>query len=413
MSTSPRFTNHLVNATSPYLLQHQYNPVDWYQWGDEALEKARQESKPIFLSIGYAACHWCHVMEHESFENEAIGEFLNDHFISIKVDREERPDLDEIYMTAVQMMTGSGGWPMTVFLTPDLKPFYGGTYFPPEDRWGRPGFGTLISRIAEIWESERDDILHSASQLTKAIVNSSQTLPALSNTSESGPDQRILDLAFEHLQKSYDAKYGGFGSAPKFPPSQVIQFLLRYHHHTGSKVALEMATNTLAKMADGGMYDQLGGGFHRYSVDEKWLVPHFEKMLYDNALLIPAYVEAWQVTRDSSFKCVVDETLQYIHAQMTSKLGGFFSTEDADSEGEEGKFYIWLYSEIQDILGKDDAEVFCAYYGVKPEGNFSSHETYHLHQNILHHRVSAKLFAAFISTRPIPLFLYSDLTYKS
>jgi len=376
--------NKLGQETSPYLLQHAHNPVNWYPWGKEALAKAKKEDKPIFLSIGYAACHWCHVMEHESFENEGIAQLLNSHFISIKVDREERPDLDEIYMAAVIAISGSGGWPMTVFLTPDLKPFYGGTYFPPEDKWGRMGFKRIVSLIGEKWQSptEQKRLLLDAESLQKVIAERTTGTPPLSPHSQIS--SKLLETAASHLKTSFDPKWGGFSSAPKFPPTNAIRLLLRSHYQTGDKDSLSMATFTLDKMARGGMYDHLDGGFHRYSTDEKWLVPHFEKMLYDNALLASVYLEAYQITRDQRYARTSEEIFAYIQKIMTDKSGAFYSSEDADSEGQEGLFYTWTYDEILEILGEDTTKIFSQLYNIKKSGNFSSREDYHKGQNILH-----------------------------
>lgn len=387
MSDTPQFTNHLCDETSPYLLQHVHNPVDWYPWGEEALSKAREEDKPIFLSIGYAACHWCHVMEHESFENDQVAKLLNDRFVSIKVDREERPDLDEIYMTAVQMLTGSGGWPMTVFLTPDLEPFYGGTYFPPDDRWGRPGFLSLIRQLADLWQEDRGRIDDSARQITDAVRRQ-----VSASAEPGGLSEDLLGLAIADLQGSFDSQHGGFGEAPKFPASQSISLLLRTSHRRGDESLLALATKTLDEMSYGGMYDQLGGGFHRYSVDAQWLVPHFEKMLYDNAQLAQVYLEAWQLTGRAHYRTIVEDTLDYVLHRMTDEQGGFYSTEDADSEGEEGKYYIWTHQQIRQLLG-DDADLLIEYYQVQDDGNFSSHESYHAHQNILHLQEAPAAFA--------------------
>lgn len=373
-------TNRLIHETSPYLLQHARNPVDWYPWGEEALQRAQEEDKPIFVSIGYSACHWCHVMEHESFENEEIAAILNEHFISIKVDREERPDLDEIYMTAVQIMTGSGGWPMTVFLRPDRKPFYGGTYYPPVDRLGRPGFKTVLITIARGWKERRDEIDQSAEQLTQYVIQS-----AAHRAGEPGDlAYGLIEAAIAELKSAFDPHYGGFGGAPKFPSGPAIELLLRHHFNTGDKQSLEMAVFTLTRMWQGGMYDHLGGGFHRYSVDAKWLVPHFEKMLYDNAQLCQVYLDAYQATGDSLFARVAREILDYELRDMQDDQGAFHSTEDADSEGQEGKFYVWTQSEIDAILGDEDRYLFCQFYNVRPNGNFDSHEPYHDGQNILH-----------------------------
>jgi uncharacterized protein YyaL (SSP411 family) len=357
--------NKLINETSPYLLQHAHNPVDWHPWGDEALSMARRESKPIFLSIGYSACHWCHVMERESFENDEIAEILNREFVPIKVDREERPDLDEIYMNSVQLMTGSGGWPLSVFLTPDLKPFFGGTYFPPDDRFGLPGFKNVLAQVSMVWKEKRGEVSASADEITKA-------LSALHRKSgaDAEIDGGVLAEAERQLAYSFDQKCGGFGDAPKFPPSGAIGFLLRRYAVTRDKNLRRMATLTLDKMALGGIYDHLGGGFHRYSVDRLWRVPHFEKMLYDNALLSLAYVEAYQATRKPLYRRVATETLDYVIREMTDRSGGFYSTQDADSVGEEGRYYVWSRAEIADILGPADAGLFSDYYGVTEDGNF-------------------------------------------
>ncbi len=362
---TPRHTNHLVHETSPYLLQHAHNPVDWYPWGEEALARARQEDKPIFLSIGYAACHWCHVMERESFENEAIAKILNEHFICIKVDREERPDLDEIYMMATQLVTSSGGWPMSVWLTPDLKPFYAGTYFPPNDRWGRPGFGRVLESLADAYHSDRDKIERTAREITRSVQN------ALSdNLSSASVTLEWVSVAAEALQDRYDPLYGGFGGAPKFPHTMDLMLLLREYRRTHNQEILQMVTHSLNRMARGGMYDQLGGGFHRYSVDDRWLIPHFEKMLYDNALLARTYLEAFQVTGEESFARIARETLDYVIREMQSSEGGYFSSTDADSEGEEGKFFVWSPEEIQAVLGEAEAKVVCEYFDVRAGGNF-------------------------------------------
>ncbi|NUM56655.1 MAG: thioredoxin domain-containing protein [Candidatus Hydrogenedentes bacterium] len=376
----PKHTNRLANETSPYLLQHAHNPVDWYPWGDEAIAKSRAEDKPIFLSIGYSACHWCHVMERESFESESVAEILNRDFVCIKVDREERPDLDEIYMTAVQIMTQSGGWPMSVWLTPDLKPFYGGTYYPPEDAYGRPGFKTVLNSIAQAWNERRADVDKSADQLTQYVKQS--TSARMGETGALSYD--LIKDAVDELSASYDHSFGGFGGAPKFPSAPSIALLLRHHYNTGDTIALEMAAFTLTRMYCGGMYDHLGGGFHRYSVDAQWLVPHFEKMLYDNAQLAPVYLEAYQATGEKLFARAAREILDYELRDMQDANGAFHSTEDADSEGQEGKFYVWTQDEIMSILGDADGYLFCQYYNVRPGGNFSSHEKYHAGQNILH-----------------------------
>ncbi len=385
---SPKHTNRLAEATSPYLLQHAHNPVNWYPWGEEAFETARRDDKPIFLSIGYSACHWCHVMERESFENEAVAEYLNAHFISIKVDREERPDVDEIYMAAVQMMTGSGGWPMSVFLTPDRKPFYGGTYYPPRDMGGRPGFMTLLKALADAWENRRAEVVSNAEDLTRLVTQS------LSDTGRGGTlTPALLTQAVSELENGFDPTDGGFGGAPKFPSSASIRLLLREYLRSGNPKVLHMATTTLYKMAYGGMYDQLGGGFARYSVDNEWLVPHFEKMLYDNAQLAQAYLEAYQLTKEPLYRRIVEEIFAYELRDMRDARGGFHSAEDADSEGEEGKFYLWTYPEIVGALGESDAKLFAAYYNVQHSGNFPSHEPYHRGKNILHMPVPAAAIA--------------------
>ncbi|MFC2165643.1 thioredoxin domain-containing protein [Acidobacteriota bacterium] len=376
--------NNLVNETSPYLLQHSHNPVNWYPWGEEALAKAKTEDKPIFLSIGYAACHWCHVMERESFENEEIAAILNEHFVSIKVDREERPDLDEIYMTAVVALSGSGGWPMSVFLTPDLEPFFGGTYFPPEDRYGRIGFKNLLHVIQEKWTNgaEREKIGKDAQMIIRFIRD--QNSVAVVSSGDEQIDKDLLTDAIHGLENSYDSQWGGFGGAPKFPNANAIALLLRDYHHTDRKKSLAMAVQTLDKMYEGGMYDHLGGGFHRYSTDREWLVPHFEKMLYDNAQLAVVYIEAYLVTGKERYARVAHEIFDYEMSTMTNREGGIFSTEDADSEGMEGIFYLWTYTNVEKALGKADVDLFARFYALKKEGNFSSHEAYHKGLNILH-----------------------------
>jgi uncharacterized protein YyaL (SSP411 family) len=361
--------NRLIHETSPYLLQHAHNPVDWYPWGDEAFARARAEDKPLLLSIGYSACHWCHVMEHESFEDEATAALMNERFVSIKVDREERPDLDQIYMTAVQGLTGRGGWPMTVFLTPDGKPFYGGTYYPPEDRMGMPGFRRVLVSVSDAYGRERGQVTLQAERLA-AFVQEQTLLHAPVDALEAG----VLDDAFGALTKQFDAERGGFGGPPKFPQAMAIEFLLGYHYRTRNPFALQMVELTLRRMADGGIYDQIGGGFHRYSVDERWLVPHFEKMLYDNALLARAFLHAYQVTGHERYRSVVEETLDYVRREMVDPSGGFFSTQDADSEGEEGKYYIWAPEELEAELGSKDAAIAASFYGVRPGGNFE-HKT--------------------------------------
>jgi len=357
--------NHLINETSPYLLQHAHNPVDWYAWGDEAFEKARRENKPVLLSIGYSACHWCHVMAHESFENNDIAELMNEHFVNIKVDREERPDLDQIYMNAVQMMTHHGGWPMTVFLTPDAVPFYGGTYFPPQDHYNIPGFPRVLLGVAEAYKERQDEIRETGTSLITELRRLSE-----SGGSDNPIGPELLDAAYAGMIRNYDSVNGGFGGAPKFPPAMALEFLLRTYARTGNHEALEMVSHTCTKMANGGMYDQLGGGFHRYSTDSKWLVPHFEKMLYDNALLSRLYLHYFQVSEDGSARATVEGILDYVLREMTHPSGGFYSTQDADSEGHEGKFFVWDIQEIRDALGETAAARFCDYYNITKAGNF-------------------------------------------
>jgi len=357
--------NWLAQETSPYLRQHAFNPVDWYPWGDEAFDKAHREDKPIFLSVGYSACHWCHVMERESFEHPEIAEFLNRHYVSIKVDREERPDVDQIYMSAVQLITRRGGWPMSVFLTPEGKPFYGGTYWPPTSRMGMPGFLDLLRKLHDYWSTRRTEVETSAGELAEAIQR--MAVPTLKHA-ELNVD--VLRKAVHEILSTADRKHGGFGAAPKFPHPMDIRLLLRDWKRFQHSEALQAALLTLDKMAFGGIYDQLGGGFHRYSTDAVWLVPHFEKMLYDNALLVPAYLEAWQITGKDRYARIVRETLDYVLREMTAPSGGFYSTQDADSEGEEGKFFVWSEEEIISLLGADDARVFNSFYGVTRRGNW-------------------------------------------
>jgi len=364
--------NHLAGEKSPYLLQHVHNPVDWYPWGAAAFGKARREHKPIFLSIGYSTCHWCHVMARESFENAAVAEILNAHFISIKIDREERPDVDRVYMTYVQATTGGGGWPMSVWLTPDLKPFFGGTYFPPTDKWGRPGFPTILGRIAEAWRNDRQTVAASA----ESALDYLQGATAGKKSGATTLDPAWFADAYARVRDSYDAECGGFGGAPKFPRPVVPDFLLRYHARTQEPVARDMVLVTLRKMAEGGMYDHLGGGFHRYSVDARWHVPHFEKMLYDQAQLVSTTLSAYQITRDPFLARIARETLDYVLRDMTGPEGQFYSAEDADSDipgqpGQhaEGAFYVWTRAEIQALLPGREGELFAYHYGVKPDGN--------------------------------------------
>lgn len=366
-------SNHLVNESSPYLLQHVDNPVDWHPWGDAALALAKNEHKPILLSIGYAACHWCHVMAHESFEDEATAELMNRWFINIKVDREERPDLDSIYMAAVTAMTGSGGWPMTVFLTPEGKPFFSGTYFPPQPRYGMPAFKQVLAGLAEAWQSRPEEVQTSAENITRHLQGdllSSASWPVQTD---------LLDLARCELSSRFDPTWGGFGAAPKFPQPMVLDFLLREYLRCGEPSALEMVSLTLRNMAQGGIYDQLGGGFARYSTDQRWLVPHFEKMLYDNAQLARIYLRAFQVTGDDYFRQVVEETLDYVMREMRHQDGGFYSSQDADSEGEEGRFFVWNVAEVEAALGAD-ADLFMRVYNISEEGNWEGQNILHLEQ---------------------------------
>jgi len=362
--------NRLAHETSPYLLQHQNNPVNWFPWGPEALARAKAESRPIFLSIGYSACHWCHVMEHESFENQGIADYLNENFVCIKVDREERPDLDQIYMSAVQLMTGRGGWPMSVFLTPELKPFFGGTYWPPTAGRGMPGFDQVLRAVIDAWQNRREMALAQAAELTAHLQSEESGVKGQESGNRSHLSLELLKSAEQKLQRSFDWTHGGFGTAPKFPHSMDLQVLLRTWEREPRETALQMVTLTLDKMAAGGIYDHLAGGFARYSVDERWLVPHFEKMLYDNALLLTAYLETFTATGEERFARTARETADYILKYMTDTEGGFHSTEDADSEGEEGKFYVWTPGEIEKVLGRERAEVFCYIYDVSPQGNF-------------------------------------------
>jgi uncharacterized protein YyaL (SSP411 family) len=365
-------TNRLASEKSPYLLQHAHNPVDWQPWDEQAFAKARSEDKPIFLSVGYSTCHWCHVMERESFESAEIAALLNRHFVPIKVDREERPDVDRIYMHFVQASTGSGGWPMSVWLTPDLKPFFGGTYFPPENRYGRAGFATLLERLAEAWKSDRDAILESAQKVIEQLEQQASV-----SSGGRKPDQAALESGFNIFRRTFDSRYGGFGEAPKFPRPSVHNFLLRYYSRTQNEEAAQMVLATLRAMAKGGMNDQLGGGFHRYSVDEKWFVPHFEKMLYDQAQLAISYLEAFQITADQGYASIARQIFDYVQRDMTDRAGGFFSAEDADSVIDpahpeikgEGAYYIWSQSEIESIAGQPAAKWFAYAYGVEEGGN--------------------------------------------
>jgi hypothetical protein len=356
-----RPANRLIHSTSPYLLQHAHNPVDWYPWGPEALARSRSEGRPIFLSIGYSACHWCHVMERESFEDPAIAGILNAEFVPIKVDREERPDLDELYMAAVQAITGRGGWPMSVWLTPELKPFYGGTYFPPTGRFGLPGFGQLLEGVAQAWRDRRAEVEADATQLAEALAREAMVAPG---AAQPGPE--LIETALAQLRRSFDARWGGFGPAPKFPQAMAIELILR----RGTAADQAMAGRTLDAMADGGMFDHLGGGFSRYSVDERWLVPHFEKMLYDNAQLATCYLGAFQATGRAEYQTIARETLDYLLRDLRDPAGGFHSSEDADSEGAEGRFYVFTPAEVEAALGAADGARFCRAYGITAAGNF-------------------------------------------
>jgi len=362
---TPKFANRLVRETSPYLLQHAYNPVDWFAWGEEAFEKAKREDKPIFISIGYSACHWCHVMEHESFENADTARLMNGNFVNIKIDLEERPDIDQIYMRFVQMTTGHGGYPLNVFLTPDKLPFFGGTYFPPVPRYQMPSFPEILTSIAEAFRERRDDLLQSANEVLDEIQRVGAVEAAETDLSK---DQ--LDSAFQSFVKNFDAVNGGFGGAPKFPPPMSLEFLLRYYQRTKNKNALQIVEKTCQKMASGGIYDQLGGGFHRYTVDAIWLVPHFEKMLYDNAQLARIYLHLYQATKNEFYKNVAVETLEYIKREMLDPKDGFYTAQDADSEGVEGKFFVWTPEEVSGILGEADAQIFNFYFDVSEHGNF-------------------------------------------
>jgi uncharacterized protein YyaL (SSP411 family) len=360
-----RHTNRLLHETSPYLLQHAHNPVDWYAWGEEAFAKAQAEDKPILLSIGYSACHWCHVMEHESFENQAIAELMNQSFVNIKVDREERPDLDQIYQYVVQMFGVGGGWPLTMFLTPEKEPFYGGTYFPPDDRFGRPGFAKVLEAAARYYREHKAEIR----QTTQQVL---QGLERLSTFRESDLPLKktVIENAVRKLNNIFDETHGGFGTQPKFPNPMNLALFVRYWRATANEGYLRRALQALQKMARGGIYDQLGGGFHRYSVDAQWLVPHFEKMLYDNAQLIRLYADAYRITKEPFYRRIVQETVTYVQREMLHPEGGFYATQDADSEGEEGKFFVWTPEEVVAVLGPDVGEVFCRAYGVDPHGNF-------------------------------------------
>jgi uncharacterized protein YyaL (SSP411 family) len=367
-----RRPNRLAREKSPYLLQHAFNPVDWYPWGSEAIQKAEREGKPILLSIGYSTCHWCHVMERESFEDEETARLINENFVPVKVDREERPDIDQIYMTAVQAMTGQGGWPLTVFLTPELKPFYGGTYFPPEPRYGMPSFKQVLGLVSRLWRDRRGEVLQSASQVMEALQRES---------AQGGPgriEKRHMEECFASIAASFDEEYGGFGTAPKFPLPTYIIFLLRYNYRSGKELARSVAVKTLEGMLRGGIRDHLGGGFHRYSTDRGWLVPHFEKMLYDNALLARVYMEAFQATGEASFLSVAEETLDWLSREMVGEGGAFCSAQDADTVEGEGKYYTWTVGEVMEVLGREEGDAFCYMYGVSEAGNHEGRSVLHL-----------------------------------
>jgi uncharacterized protein len=380
------FTNNLINETSPYLLQHAHNPVNWHPWGQDALQKATKEDKPILVSIGYSACHWCHVMEKESFENVSTARYMNDHFINIKIDREERPDLDHIYMDAVQAMTGSGGWPLNVFLTPGLKPFYGGTYFPPERAYNRPSWMEILQSISQAFNNERQKIEEQAGNMMTHLEQANMFGIQGSDNSDTVPDKKNGLEIFGNIMKQADTEWGGFGKAPKFPQTFAIQYLLRYYHFTKNEEALQQALLSIDKMIEGGIYDHLGGGFARYSTDTEWLAPHFEKMLYDNALLVSLISEAYQLTKMEKYRQAIEETMLFIERELMHPDGGFYSALDADSEGVEGKYYVWQYEEVKDILG-DDAAIFCSYYDITPKGNWE-------HTNILRTKQPLDIFTS-------------------
>jgi uncharacterized protein YyaL (SSP411 family) len=364
-NAADRVSNRLIHEKSPYLLQHAHNPVDWYPWGEEAFTKAKTEDKPIFLSIGYSTCHWCHVMERESFEDEEVAALLNGHFVAIKVDREERPDIDNIYMAACQAMTGQGGWPLTILMTPDKKPFFAGTYFPKRSMWGRTGLIEILQKTVRLWEKDKDSLLVVGQKLVTSLKK-----PRLKETEADELDENLSNLVFEELLNRYDSVHGGFDSAPKFPTPHNLIFLLRYWKKTGQEKALKMAEDTLRFMARGGIFDQIGYGFHRYSTDKIWLVPHFEKMLYDNALIAYTYLEAYEATGKNEYAEIAKKVFTYVKRSMTSPEGGFYSAEDADSEGVEGKFYVWSPEEIISILGTEKGKIFCEVYGITDKGNF-------------------------------------------
>ncbi len=382
MQSPKKYTNSLIKETSPYLLQHAHNPVEWFAWNDEAFRKAKAEDKPVLISIGYSACHWCHVMEHESFEDEATAAIMNENFVNIKIDLEERPDVDQIYMNFVQMTTGSGGYPLNVFLTPDKLPFFGGTYFPPVNRYNMPSFQRVLTSIADSWRNRRDELLNSANDILGELKRVGMAEFAGENLNIAQ-----LDTSFQSFARTFDTTNGGFGGAPKFPPPMSLEFLLRYYNRTRNENALEIVKKTCDKMAHGGIYDQLGGGFHRYTVDAIWLTPHFEKMLYDNAQLARIYLHLFQITKDEFYKRIAVETLEYVKREMLDERGGFYTAQDADSEGVEGKFFVWTPEEITEILGADKARIFNFYYDVTEHGNFEE-------KNILNVRSSIETVSA-------------------
>ena len=369
--------NQLQNETSPYLLQHKDNPVDWYPWGKAALNKAKKEDKPILLSIGYSSCHWCHVMAHESFENKQIAKLMNENFINIKLDREERPDIDSIYMNYVQFATGSGGWPLTVFLTPELVPFFGGTYFPPEDKYGKPGFKNVLKSISRFYRDKKEELILHKDEIIKVLNNISVNAREKFELTKTD-----FDKAFNNIKDNYDAEFGGFGLAPKFPSSMTLMFLLDYYTRTKNISAIEMVEKSLQKMAGGGIYDQVGGGFHRYSTDNNWLVPHFEKMLYDNALLSELYLNAYRLTKNDFYLHIAEDIVDYILRDMTDSSGGFYSAQDADSDGEEGKFYIWEFNEFKELLTEEELKIAVGHYGITKDGNFEGRNILTAHKKI-------------------------------
>ena len=397
MSSTEGRPNRLINEKSPYLQQHAYNPVDWYPWGEEAFERARREEKPIFLSIGYSTCHWCHVMERESFEDPATAELMNEHFINIKVDREERPDVDQVYMTAVQVVSGHGGWPLSAWLTPELKPFYVGTYFPPRPMYGRPSFTDALLQLNNAWTTDREKVYRSATAIANSVGQASAVVEDPTRTEI---DPTIVDACYAQIEQSYDPEYGGFGGAPKFPRPSLFEFLLRYHHHHGSPKALEMTAHTLRMMCQGGMYDQLGGGFARYSVDAEWRVPHFEKMLYDQGQLVAILADTYRITRDELFAGFIRHTVEYLERDLMVSdpdapgHGTFYSAEDADSEGEEGTFYVWTRAELAEHLGEQERRAIETYYGFTDAGNFEHGK------NVLHTSASIEQVARQMSLEP-------------